>query len=148
MSSFSQEKGVAPMNPSSEQMDKVTQNLMQACDEMGATYRKSMDAVMESTAALTKGCDELSRNFGSLMQEQMSRALSAGKTIMSAKSMQEFADLQAGFMKECFDQWMASTGKLSEISVRVTQEAIEPVTKHANDTMSKAAQKAQQGRAA
>ena len=49
-------------------------------------------------------------------------------------------------MKDCFDHWMAGTGRLTEISARTTQEAFEPVTKHASATMNKAMRKAQQGK--
>jgi phasin family protein len=120
-----------------EQRQKVTQGLMQACDEMNATCCQSMDAVVESASALTKGCEEISRNFGNWMQEQMARTLKTGKTMMSVKSMQEIADVQAEFMKDCFDQWMISTGQMSKISARVTQEALAPVAKHARGVMGK-----------
>jgi len=136
------------MKDVAEQMEKVTQGLIQACDEMNATCRQSMDAVMESTSVLTRGCEELSRKFGNLMQESMERTLSAGKTMMSAKSIKEIADLHAEFMKDYFEQWMTGTGKLSEISARVSQKAIEPVARHAGTAISKAAEKAQQGNAA
>jgi phasin family protein len=145
------EKGAPAMsiNGSAEQMDKVAQNLIQACDEINANYRQSMDAVVESTAAITRGCDEISRNWSGFMQEQMERALNTGKTMMTAKSIKEIADLQNEFIKDCFDQWMAGTGRISEISARVTQQAFEPVARHANDTICKVTQKArQQGRAA
>jgi len=125
------------------QMEKVTQNLIQACDEMSENYRQSVDAVMESTSALAKGCEELSRNFGSLLQEQVAHALNTGKTFMSAKSVKEITDLQAEYIKGFLDQWMAGTGRLSEISARVTQEALTPVAKQANNAIGKAGEQVQ-----
>ena len=35
---------------------------------------------------------------------------------------------------------MTGTGKISEISARVTKETIEPIAQHANDAISKMAQ--------
>ncbi len=138
------------MNEQAEQnMQKVTQGMMKACEDINAACCESMTAAMQSNAAITKGCEELSRNFGSLMQEQIARAMSAGKTFMGAKSVQEFTAMQSEFMKDCFEQWMAGTGKMSEISARVAQQAIEPVAKQATMTMSKVAQHIQQhGKAA
>jgi phasin family protein len=143
-------KGVLSMNEQVEQqMEKVTQGLMKACEDINAACCDSMSAMMESNAALTKGCEEIGRNFGSFMQDQIARTMSGAKTVMAAKSLKEFADLQSEFMKDCFEQWMAGTGKLSEISARVTKDAIEPVAKHATVSMSKAIQQAQQqGKAA
>jgi phasin family protein len=136
--------GVHLMMENSEHMEKV----MHACEEMNANCCKSVDALMEAAAAVSKGCEEFSRKLGTMMQESMACAMNKSKTMMSAKSVKEFNELQAEFTKELFDQWLAGTGRLSEISARVTHEAFTPVAKHANDAMSKMAQCAQQTRAA
>ena len=136
------------MNEPAEHMEKVTQGLMQACDEVDANCCKSVDTVVEATSAVSKGCEELGRNLGNLVQQSMANAISNSKTLMSARSLKVVSDLQTEFMKEFFDSWMAGAGRLSEISARVTQQAFEPVAKHANETMSKVAQKTQQGGAA
>ncbi len=129
------------MNESAEQMEKVTQNLMRACDEMNVNCRNSMNAVIESTSALTKGCDEMNRNISVIMQESMGRALDAGKTMMSAKSLQQIAGLQTEFVQGLFGQWMSGTGQLSKISMRMTQEVLESVTKQARDVLNQASQR-------
>jgi phasin family protein len=140
---YQSKEGVFPMNDQTEQMEKVTQGLMQACEDINAACCKSMDTMMESTTAVTKGYEEFSRNLGQFMQESMSRAMNASKTMMSAKSIKQIAELQSEFMKEFFDSWMAGTGRLSEISARTTQEAFEPVTKQANTAFNKVADEAQ-----
>jgi phasin family protein len=132
------------MNNSSEHFEKASQGMIEACEEMSVTCRRSMDAMIESTTALSKGCEEFSRKIGDLMQESMSRTIAASKNMMAAKSPKEFADLHNEFMKESVDRWMAGTGRLSEISARMTQETFEPVTKHANAAINKAMHKTQQ----
>jgi phasin family protein len=142
-------KGVFSMNEQAEQhIEKVTQGLMKACEDINAVCCESVSAVAQSNAAFTKGCEELSRNFGSLMQEQIARTMSASKTFLGAKSLKEYTDLQSEFVKDCFEQWMSGTGKMSEISARAAKETIEPVAKHATLTMSKVAQQVQQAKAA
>ena len=138
------------MNNASEHIEKASQGMIEACEEMSATARRSVDAMIESTTALSKGCEEFGRKLGNLMQESMTRSVAAGKNLLAAKSPKEFADLHNEYMKDCFDHWMAGTGRLSEISTRTTQEAFEPVTKHAHAAINKAVRKTQQasGRAA
>lgn len=136
------------MKDASAQMEQVTQGIIQACDEVNVNCCKSVDALVEATSAMSKGYEEFSRKLGSLMQESVSRAMNAGKTMMAAKSIKEVGDLQTEFAKGLFDQWLQGTGRLTEISARITQEAFQPVARHANDTMSKVAERAQQGRAA
>jgi phasin family protein len=136
------------MKDQTEQMEKITQGLIQSCDEMNATCCKSVDALMEATTAASKGCEEWSRNLGGLVQESMSRAMNAGKIMLAAKNLQDAAETQTEFVKSLFDSWMAGAGRLSQISARMTQEAFEPVVKHANDTMGEMARRTQQGKAA
>jgi phasin family protein len=136
------------MNTSSEQMEKVTQGLIEACDEISANCSKSVDALVQATSVASKGCEEFNRKLGSLVQDSVARTVDTGKTMLAAKNLQEVAEIQTELMKTLFDSWMAGATHLSQISARVTQEAFEPVIRHANDTVTKAAQKAQQGRAA
>jgi phasin family protein len=125
------------MTPTIEQMDKATQGLMQAFEEMNVSAKAFGEAAMQSASAMSKGWEEISRSASGIMQESMARTMSAGKTLMAAKNPKEMMDMQAEFVKDCFDYWMAGTGKISEISARVTQEVIDPVAQHANATMSK-----------
>jgi phasin family protein len=142
-------KGALTMNEQAEQnFEKITQNLMKVCEEMNTTACESMSAVAQSNAAFTKGCEELGRNLGTLMQDSFARTLNASRTFMSAKTLKEFADMQSEFVKDCFEHWMSGTGRMSEISARAAKETIEPVAKHATMTMSKVAQHVQNGKAA
>lgn len=130
------------MNDSKEQMEKAAQNLMQACEEMSVIARDQMDAAMRSANACWQGCSEINQNVGGLMQESMSRAVNAGKTIMGAKNVREMMDLQNEFMKDFFDCWVSGTGKISEISARVAKETVDPLAEQANNAVNKVIQRA------
>ena len=129
------------MNQATDTIEKTTQGMMQMVEEVNSFTRNSMDAALRSLTAMTKGWDETARSTGGLMQESMARAVSAGKTIMGAKSMREMMDLHTELMKDYFDCWMTGTGKLSEISARTTKEAIEPVAQQASSVVTKMTQK-------
>lgn len=129
------------MNGSMDSMNKAAQNFAQACEEASALAREQMDATVRSATTAWEGCNEINQNLNGLVQESMARALSAGKTMMGARTLREVMDLQADFMRECFDSWVAGTGKISEISARVTKDAMEPIANQANNAISKFAQK-------
>ncbi len=119
-------------------VEKATQGVMQAYEEINDVARAFGEATMQSASALSKGFEEISRSAGGIMQESMERTMSASKTIMSCKSVKEAMELQNEFVKNCFDSWMAGTGKITEISARISKEVLEPVTQQVNTTMSKA----------
>ena len=130
------------MNLSSEQMQKTTQGIMQACELMNGLAHESMGAAMKSLSAITKGVDETSRSTSGMLQQSFARAMTAGKSMLGAKDVNEIMNTHSEFMKDCFDTWMAGTGKITEISARVTKEAIDPVATHANSAMEKMMQTA------
>lgn len=124
-----------------DQVEKVAQNLASLCEEMNCLARESVDVAMKSANAVTRGIDESTRSAGSLMQDSMNRMISASETIMNTKNPSDFANLQAKFMKDFFECWMSGAGKISEISARMTKEAIEPVAQYTNSAITKIAQK-------
>src|SRR5579862_3193299 len=106
------------MSPATQHIEKANQSVMQIWEEMNNFSRESMEVAMRSVAAMTKGWDETTRSTGGLIQENWTRAMTAGKTIMDAKTMQEMMNMNVEFMKDCFDSWMAGTGRVTEISAR------------------------------
>lgn len=124
-----------------DQMEKAAQSLVQIYEEVNAITRAAVDANLKSVSAAAKGWDESSKSAGYLLQENISRALSAGKTIAEAKSVRDVMTMQQDFMKDCVDLWMASASKLSEITARTAKDVVEPVAQTANDTFSRMLQK-------
>lgn len=125
-----------------EQMEKATQNMMQMYEEVNAFARAAVDANLKSVSAAAKGWDESSQSAGQMIQENLSRLLSVGKTVAEAKSVRDVVTLQQDFMKDCLDFWMAGASKLSEIGARTAKDVVEPVAQHTNDAISRIMQKA------
>jgi phasin family protein len=125
-----------------EHVEKATQGILKACEDMRDMAREQADAAIRSATALTKGFDEISRNASTLLQDAFTTGVSASKTLMSAKNPRDMMEAQSAFAKDCFDRWVESTGKLSELSARMAQDVMHPISEQANKTMSQIAQKA------
>lgn len=126
-----------PMTISINNVEKATHGVIQTYEELNNVARALSEATMQSASAMTKGWDEITRSAGGMMQESVERTMSASKTMMSCKSMREAMEMQNEFIKTCFDSWMAGTGKLTEISARISKEVMEPVTQQVSSTMNK-----------
>ena len=124
-----------------ESMEKVTQNFVQMVEEMNHLARAAVEANVRSVSAAAKGLDESSKSVGHLVQENLSRMISAGKTVSEAKSPRDVMTMHQDFMKDCLDLWMAGASKLSEISARTAKDVVEPVAQHTNDTINRIMQK-------
>ncbi len=111
-------------------------NVAKAFEDINTAVSNYVSAVTKSTAALWQGIEEISRSVGGLSQENFTRCVSAYTSLASAKSPQEAMNTQAEFVKESFDNAVANSSKVSELSVRVAKDAISPLTQHANETIS------------
>ncbi len=127
-----------------EQMQKMSNNMMQACSDMNNIMRDTVNATLESITIMTKGCNELCNQVSSLMQKNLEQTAKMSQTMMSASSVNDFVDTQNTVMKNSLDNMMAEMTNLSQLSSRIAQQAAEPVTKHVNETMTKLSNKAQQ----
>lgn len=130
------------VHQSISQVEKVAQNVLQACEEAQVAAREHADAALRSATVALEGCGEINKNLTGLIQESVARAVSTGKTLAGAKSLQEAADIHADYVRESFDSWIAGTGRISEISARMTKDALDPLAERANSAFTKLAQRA------
>lgn len=121
----------------SEQVEKATKAMATAYEEMNKYARETVDLSIKTANALTKGWEETARNAQALMQDGLSRALAAGKTIAAAKNIRDVVDTHSEFVKDYVDSVISNTGKITEISARVTKEVVEPIAQHATDAVSR-----------
>jgi phasin family protein len=127
-----------------ENMEKHGQKMMSGYEDASHMAREHMDAAIKAATVVGKGMEEIVRSTSNLIQESMTRGLEVGKTMMSAKSMPEAMNCHSEFMKECFDQFVATTGKMSEVAARTAQEAMSPIADQTNNSIAKFTQKIKQ----
>ncbi len=122
--------------------NEIPASVSKAFEDINASVSNYINAVTKSSAALWQGIEEITRNVSGLSQETFARTVSAYTTLASAKSPQEAISTHTDFVKDSFDNAVANSSKVSEISVRTAQEAFSPLTQHANEAISAVINKA------
>jgi len=123
-------------------VNDLTRTFTKALEDMNTLMSSYVSAATKSNAAAWQGIEDLTRNMGGLVQDTVTRTISAYSTLASAKSPQEAAETHSDFLKDSFDSVIAGGSKLSEISMRTAQGAIEPLAQHTNETMGAVMKKA------
>lgn len=116
-------------------MNEIPATVSKAFEDINTAFSSYISAVTKSSAALWQGIEEITRSVSGISQESMARAVSAYTTMAATKSPKEAIETQTDFVKDSFDGAIASGNKVSEISARVAQEAMAPLTQHANETI-------------
>ncbi|MDD3288587.1 MAG: phasin family protein [Alphaproteobacteria bacterium] len=130
------------MVANTEQMENATANMMKAYQDMSQIASDSVNAAMQSASVVTKGYEELLSSIGSLAKNNFETTMSASKAIFSSKSIQEAMSAQASALKANSDSMLSGVNKLSEISARIAQDALNPVAENMNTAISRVAKTA------
>jgi phasin family protein len=116
------------LGTSREHVEKANQAMIKTAEEMQKLSKENLEACIQASAIIAKGMQELSREWTAYLQESLERSAAATKALMAARSFQEVISLQSDWVKASLDKLVAETTKLSERTVKVTNEAMEPIS--------------------
>lgn len=111
--------------------NKQAEKMAQDAAAMG---QQQMDAIMKSTTIFTKGMEDIIKTCMEIAQDCGEKNSSLAKTMMSCKTLNEFTEAQARLAQTSFDEFMTNATKISEMSVKLCTECMEPI----NSQMGKA----------
>lgn len=115
-----------------EQVAKQSDAFFKSYDSVANFNKQNFDALTASTAIATKGLEDISTAWFGFTQSSVSQATDTLQALMSCKTLRDAVEIQNGFAKNSFDQLIAESAKLSEMSMKVTNEAIEPIKARVN----------------
>lgn len=115
-----------------EQVEKAAQMAFQRYDEMTVFSKENVDAVVKSGTVFAKGFEDIAKAFMSLAQQNLEASVGAAKAVMGCTTLRQVVDLQTETAKSQFDKMVAEGNKLSEMSLKVANEALEPIQARVN----------------
>ena len=89
---------------------------------------KSVEAFMKSSQIWAAGVQDLHKTFAATAQAQVEAAMGTMKAMSGVKSIKEAMDLQTTMARASMETAMAETGKLTDASVKLTEQALAPIT--------------------
>lgn len=131
-----------------EQMEKANREFMSRMEEAAAINRNNIEACLKAANIISSGMKDLGQAVSATVQSSMENTMATGKAMMGVKTMRDLLELQSEYMKALMDSMMSETTKISEIAVRCTSEAAEPISECVSDMVVKITDRAKQQRAA
>lgn len=122
---------------SKEQFDKMSVNLFKSFDDLTAFNKANVEAAVAAGTLMGKGMEDLGKALFEFSKISTDNAVATLKAIMTAKSVREVVEVQSEFSKAAFDGMLAESAKLSEMSVKVANEAMAPINARVNATVEK-----------
>ena len=118
-----------------EHVANTSNAMFRSYDDIATLNKQNVEAAMKAGNIWAKGYENLGKAYFSYAQDAAERGTEAAKAMMTAKTMQDVIELQTDFAKQRFDHLVAEGTKMSEMSVKVTTEAMEPLQKQFDTTV-------------
>lgn len=108
---------------------KVTmENAIKSTEEFVSFGQGNVEAVMKSGQIWATGLQDLSKTFAATAQASIDETMATIKTLSSVKSLKEALDIQSNLAKTAMEKMMAESGKLTEASRKLAEQALAPLT--------------------
>lgn len=118
-----------------DNMEKAQSAAFKGYDQFATYSQANYDAFNKSFGIFTKGFEDVSKAWFAYTQTSVDAGVDFSKKVMGAKSVNEVVDLQNDFAKSSFDSFVAESTKLSEMTVKTANEAIEPIKARVDETV-------------
>jgi phasin family protein len=119
------------MNKSQSQFDNFSK-------DQSAVLQETMQAYMKSGKIAAERMQEMMTTWTQMAQEMSERQAAAMQTMMACKTLPEVTEAQGQLAQKSFDDFMQTFTKMTEMTVKMATETMEPI----NDQMGKAIKKA------
>jgi phasin family protein len=101
---------------------------MKTAEELVAFSQGNVEAVVKSSQIWASGMQDLSKQFAASAQASLDETLSTFKALTSVRSLKDAVDLQAAFARATLEKTLAESGKLTDASFKLTEQALAPIT--------------------
>jgi phasin family protein len=116
---------IEPIKPNLTQGMKT---MMKSTEDFVAFGQANLEAFVKSGQIWSAGVQELTKQFATSAKASFEESVSTFKAISTAKSVKEAMDLQSTFAKAALEKAMAESNKLTDASIKLTEQTLAPIT--------------------
>lgn len=92
-------------------------------------------AVVAAGDIYMKGVEAFNAALFATAEKTVAAGLANTQAVLSAENLQAAVELQSGFARRAFDDAVAETAKLSELTTKVANDAAKPITARVQETV-------------
>lgn len=118
-------------------LNQFTESGKKQMDDMLAMGKQSTEAFIESGSIMAKGTEAVVKVCMESAQAAGEKNAEIFQSLVGCKSVTEFAEAQNRITQGFFEDMMAASTKVSEMSVKMMMDAFEPLNKQMTEAMTK-----------
>lgn len=129
---FGAKNAESVMEASKDQLDKLMAHATKSFDEATSFSKENGDAMVTAMTVVGKGSEDLTRTLMALSQEAVETQYAMTRKLMTVSSMKELVDVTTDQMKSNYDAMIQHTTTLSEMMVKIANDAVAPINGRLN----------------
>jgi phasin family protein len=135
-------KATAGLEATQAKMKEGVEKAMKTAEELVAFNQGNMEAIVKAGQIWATGMQDLSKHLAAAAQASLDESMSAFKALTSVKSLKDAFELQSSFARTALEKSLAESGKLTDASFKLTEQALAPITARVNVAVEKFAKAA------
>ena len=119
--------------PMETKMEKITQTT----EELVSFSQANVEAIVKSSQIWAAGVSDIGKTFAATAQAQIDATMATLKAITGVKSFKDAVELQTTLTRSSVESAVAETGKLTDASMKLAEQAFAPITARVNVALAK-----------
>jgi phasin family protein len=115
---------------------------MKTAEEMVAFSQGNLEAMVKCGQIWAAGVQDIGKQMAATAQASFEETMSTFRAMSSVKSLKDAFDLQASLARTTLEKTLAESGKLTDASMKLTEQALAPITARFSLAMEKFAKAA------
>ncbi len=121
-------KATAGFEATQVKMKEGVEKAMKTAEELVAFNQGNIEALVKASQIWATGMQDLSKSLAAAAQASLDESMAALKALSSAKSLKDAFELQSSFARSALEKSLAESGKLTDASFKLTEQALAPIT--------------------
>ncbi len=109
-------------------MKEGMEKAMQTTEDFVAFGQGNFEALVKSGQIWAVGLQDLGKQVAATAQAQIAETMFAFKAMAGAKSVKDAFEVQANLARTAMEKTLAESSRLTETSIKLTEQALAPVT--------------------
>lgn len=121
-------KAAAGFTETQAKVKEGMEKAMRTAEEFMAFSQGNVEAMMKSSQIWAAGVQDISKQMAATAQASFDETMATFKAFSSVKSLKDAVDLQAGLARSTLEKTLSESGKLTDASFKLTEQALAPIT--------------------
>jgi phasin family protein len=122
------EKLTAGFEATQAQVKQAAEKAVTTAEELVAFNQGNLEAFIKAGQIWTAGVQDLSKHIAASAKASLDDSIATFKALSGVKSIKDAIDLQTSFARSTLEKTLAESGKITDASFKLTEQALAPIT--------------------